>query len=456
MRRPGRWRQAGIALPFLAISAAMLMGFVALVVDIGRLSVVRTEVQSAADSCALAALADLDRTNGQLTRADASGRHAAALLPAGFQQTASGANQTTATLRFATGLNGVWVDAASVSVAEQSANYRTVECRVTHPGVRSFFARAVGASVDGALAATARAHGVPAQRACVLPLALERANPLAVARPWGLAANTVYYLVKPAVSLGVLGLSVTQLGYTVRLVDFTVAPGSAVGASTASIVAQVGTGICDVDLSVRPNQRAPLLTTSSDLDSVWGPWNARFGVYQAGSNLMPSVATPNTGLLPDITGWAPAPPPLIGTLSLTIAPESGRFQGNSGDNYQTNAGLRTVMPVSARPNAFAPSPAAGNHRELGASGRRLVVLPVTRPASNLNAQMRDIVDYACVWLYRPIGEDSIAVTLGLLTYKLSWAVEFLGFANAPDSPCRSHGLPGASTSLGPLVPALVQ
>ncbi|MCF8192030.1 MAG: hypothetical protein K9J04_04105 [Burkholderiales bacterium] len=450
-------RQAGIALPFLAISAAMLFGFVALVVDLGRLMVVRAEVQSAADSCALAAVDELDRTRGQLTRAEATGRFVAGLLPAGFQKPATGQNRTTATLRFSTAVNGAWVSAANVTATNQAANYRVVECVVSHPGVTTFFAQLIGASVDGAVTTVARATGVPSQTACVFPLALERAN-IANARPWGLVVNEVYRPVEPFVTIGLLGAINVDLNYQARLVDFTVPAGTVTGASNPTLIAQFGTGLCDVPMTVRVNQRAPLINDRDQLNAGWAPWNARFGVYTNNSPLIPSANAPNNGLLPDLTGWAPNPPPLLGVLSLTVAEEDGRFQNpdGNGNTYHLHANARTVMPASARPNNFAPSPAQGNHNAFAASGRRLVVVPVTTPPSNGNGQMRNVVDYACVLLHRPIGEDAAVLGLALITYKLSWALEFLGFANAADSPCRSHGTPGGASSLGPLVPALIQ
>ena len=68
-------------------------------------------------------------------------------------------------------------------------------------------------------------------------------------------------------------------------------------------------------------------------------------------------------------------------------------------------------------------------------------------------------------MYRPVGETSVPVNIRVLvlplntvnvTFPLSVPVEFLGFANAPDSPCRTSGMPGPAGARGPLVPALLQ
>src|SRR5689334_1793528 len=52
-------RQAGATLVMLGLAIAVLMGFAALVIDGGRLFVMKTELQSANDACALAAASEL-------------------------------------------------------------------------------------------------------------------------------------------------------------------------------------------------------------------------------------------------------------------------------------------------------------------------------------------------------------------------------------------------------------
>ena len=54
-----RSRQAGATLITLAFAMVVLLGFGALVIDAGRLFVMKTELQSANDACALAAASEL-------------------------------------------------------------------------------------------------------------------------------------------------------------------------------------------------------------------------------------------------------------------------------------------------------------------------------------------------------------------------------------------------------------
>lgn len=52
-------QQGGGVLILAALSLAVLIGFLGLVIDLGRLFVMKTELQSANDACALAAAAEL-------------------------------------------------------------------------------------------------------------------------------------------------------------------------------------------------------------------------------------------------------------------------------------------------------------------------------------------------------------------------------------------------------------
>lgn len=477
-RRPGRSR--GVVLPFLAVGMGALLAVVALVVDLGRLMLVRSELQASADACALSAVQELNQTVGQLQRAQMSGQHAASMVPRAFQSALSRtASDGATTVTFSTtGTN-------YVAASDSAAVHRFARCTIEHDGLGSFIGRFTGAAVDGGISATATATVRPASRACAVPLALDVAisdNPNAAAAPWGFSRNSVYYLIKPQYrAFSVPGLVSVNFGtglsnYNVRLVDLTSSSGATSGLGLESLLNQVGTGLCEVSTIGLPrtNVYAPLFTATADVDKLWPPWNARFGLYQSNSSLLPTNNKLDEGVLPDLSGWAPPPPqlerfPALISTSLRVPRESSRFTGTS-DGYQFHAGQRTATPTAARPIGFQPyaatggPSAAGNHRELGSSHRRLVTLPIVRAASSGDARQRNLVDFACAWLYRPIGEAngsnlgsllSISIN-GSPNYKLSAAVEFLSLASDADSPCRTAGMPGPAGARGPLVPALLQ
>jgi hypothetical protein len=158
-------------------------------------------------------------------------------------------------------------------------------------------------------------------------------------------------------------------------------------------------------------------------------------------------------------------------VTLAPAAEQGQFSSSVTGRYRSEAAARSVTPADARPFEYAPANAAGtasesgNHTAFGASGRRLAILPIVRSLSSSRA---DVVGYGCTLLHRPIGLTSDQQLQSLLTLlgirlgnsgsrlRLSIAVEFLGMADALDSPCRASGTPGATGATGPLVATLVQ
>ena len=70
--RPNSQRQRGAVMILFALSLTVLLGFMALVIDLGRTYVVRTELQNAADAAALAGAKDLNQTSAGVTSAVAT------------------------------------------------------------------------------------------------------------------------------------------------------------------------------------------------------------------------------------------------------------------------------------------------------------------------------------------------------------------------------------------------
>ena len=58
-RAQAQRRQRGAVAVIVALSALVLLGFAGMAIDVGRLYINRTELQSAADACALAAAGEL-------------------------------------------------------------------------------------------------------------------------------------------------------------------------------------------------------------------------------------------------------------------------------------------------------------------------------------------------------------------------------------------------------------
>ncbi|HRQ05296.1 MAG TPA: pilus assembly protein, partial [Nitrosomonas halophila] len=172
---------------------------------------------------------------------------------------------------------------------------------------------------------------------------------------------------------------------------------------------------------------------------AYNAWNTRFGLYQ-GSN------SP-TNAVPDFTGF-------------TYTAKSWNQCKNAFDDF---AGKRAnYAPYQDAKNKsdhtglkFPVDPSSVlTHREGG--DRRLVTVPVV-DCSVLNGPTKqtNAKSWACVLMLHPLDNnpENAAFCPGQQNRA---ALEYLGPADDPKSPCASEGVPGGQNSVGPLVPALVR
>src|SRR5262245_26934179 len=80
-------RQRGAMLLTAALVMFLLLGFIGVALDFGRLFVIRSELQTAMDGCALSAAQELDAQPDALTRARNAGKSASDLNGVDFQST---------------------------------------------------------------------------------------------------------------------------------------------------------------------------------------------------------------------------------------------------------------------------------------------------------------------------------------------------------------------------------
>src|SRR4051812_22517413 len=92
-----RNKQQGVSLILVAISLAVLLGFGGLVIDLGQLFVTKTELQSALDSCALAAAQELDGAADALTRPTSAAKTAGNANSVRYQKDAAAIADTDVT-----------------------------------------------------------------------------------------------------------------------------------------------------------------------------------------------------------------------------------------------------------------------------------------------------------------------------------------------------------------------
>lgn len=119
-----RSRQRGFVLIASAVGAIIAIGALGMAVDLGRMFLVKSEAQNFVDSTALEAAAELDGTNGGLTRA-------AAIPGQSTQRFDLGRTRfTNVTTRFSTSAAGPWSD---LNAAPQNSRFVRVTARAQPP-----------------------------------------------------------------------------------------------------------------------------------------------------------------------------------------------------------------------------------------------------------------------------------------------------------------------------------
>lgn len=167
-RRPAvrQSRQRGNVAMLLAIILPLLLGFAALVIDLGHGWQVRNQQQNAVDSAALAGVRDLDGTQAQFNPAIASAVYYASL---------NSANSQSVTVPAANVLVGNWDFNARTFTpyGGAMAAYKVNAVQVTAPSlaVPTWFAPIIGVNSENVQTTAVAVGGSPAQT-CGFPLAV--------------------------------------------------------------------------------------------------------------------------------------------------------------------------------------------------------------------------------------------------------------------------------------------
>lgn len=423
MRRPHSCgRQQGAVIVTVALVLLFLLGFMGIALDFGRLFIVKTELQTATDSCALAAAQELDGSASALTRATSAGLTAGNLNNVNLQSpTWDGKGKLQSVL---------FRDSAYVPTANP-LQARYAECSHQQAGVRLWLLQALGAFIGntaqypatGSVAALAVATRGSSQSTCPIPLALKP-------KAGGTAPN--YGFVQGEWVRLLMGQNVAvggEIGWA-----------NLDGTNSASQTETELNGYCGTKVG-------DTLGTPGAQLSVADAWNYRFGIYK--NNGDPSSVLQR----PDFTGYAytannwpsknnafsgPTPAGAHSTAANFITKRGAyascantgtALKGASGCEGITNLKLATFQKLAV------PGNTTGGHRQYGKS-RRIVTVPVINAASR-------VIDYSCMLMLQPISVPMVDIEL-----------EFLGNASLPGSPCTTSGLPGGTA--GPLVPVLVR
>lgn len=407
--------------------------------DFGRLFIIKTELQTAMDSCALAAVQELDFTgpatnpSNAITRARSAGKTAGNLNNVGFQSATWG------------GMGGI-VD-TDITFKDQSYNVTTdpalakyAQCQHTQADVRMWLLKMMGAFTGDHttfrdtqnVVASAVATRTSAQTTCPVPIAMKPKTG-GTAPTYGFTPGEWVTLIM-AQNAAVGG----QIGWA------NLDGSNSASETEAELEGRCGTRVGDT------------LGTPGTQSTVADVWNYRFGIYKNSSEV--AAHRPDlTGYAYTIKNWPSQRNAYNGLPVGSTEPTAQNFLtkrsafascADTGSNVRANGngngngnggGLScesiTGLSLNSFQNLAPPGDTTGGHKQYG-SNRRIVTVPVINAANK-------VVDYVCMLMLQPLSIPMTDVQL-----------EFIGNASNNLSPCTAGGLPGGSA--GPLVPGLVR
>ena len=400
-------RQTGAVAVTVAISIVVLIGFVGLALDLGRLFITKSELQNSADACALAAARELTGvSNTQLTIAKAAGMTIGTAHNVMFQ------SEPVSDISITFGVDQYAQDNEAFE-GETAKNMEYVRCSTRRRGIATWLIQILnilpGVDIgEQVVSASAVATLTNAQNNCAIPVGICEAD---LETAGGVNGAKGEWL-EGTLSEGMTG--------SFKWIDFSPPNG---GASELAELLK-GAGMCNV-----PSTGA-YVGESGFVASLADTWNTRFGVYKN----KPTQA----GSVPDFTGYAYTE---VTTPSKFGVYDDFKNQRKVNAPYQTND--ETGLNVKGSIDGSA---------ELEANGadRRLAAVPIVDCDNFIDGQTAEIKEWGCVLMLHPINDNASSKN------PVRMYLEYLGLASDPDSPCATLGVPGDSSSIGPQVPVLVK
>jgi Flp pilus assembly protein TadG len=395
-------RQGGaVAVSFILLSV-VLLGFVGLSLDVGRLYVSKTELQNAADTCALAAAGALTGGNvNQLTAAEDYGIAAGTRNLIGMQAIASTIARDDIT--FSATLGGTYQTKGAIGAP---LTMRYVRCTLQEANIPTLLIHVVNLLpgqniVPSTVRASAVASLEPSISNCALPVAI----------------CEVDILNKPAGTWieGILQPGQSNIEGAFKWIKY---PGYERKDQLESLI--TGEGQCDL------NNSSTIQSHPGFIDAMLTAWNTRFGIYRPGGANV-------TEARPDRTGWVYNP--TLFPAKFNALPDY-EYRKSQIPPHQSNPPYNL-----ANPNNWATDAEFQN----GIDKRRLVVGPVVDcPALGSNGTTA-IKGWACYLMLNPVFKSGDTMYL-----------EYRGSAEDIASGCVTSGAPGGPSAGGPKVPTLVQ
>jgi len=391
-----------VAVSFVILSI-VLLGFIGLAVDAGRLYVSKTELQNAADACALAAAAALTGANAdQLTAAENFGIATGTRNLVGMQDV-----PVTITpdqdVTFSQTLDGAYVTASAATGNELNMHY--ARCTLTESNIPTVLIQVVnllpGQNIGaGTVRATAVASLEPSISNCALPLAICKDD--VEGQP---AGTWIKGVLQPG----------DDIQGAFKWIEF---PGYERNKDLAGLLA--GAGQCDL------NSSSTISSHPGYIDSMLTAWNTRLGVYRPGG---PAAADAP----PDLTGWVYDPTTF--PAQANAMPDFLAKRAQDTPKHQATADYKLPSPNNWATDA----------QFQAGQDRRLVVGPIVDCPALASNGTTNIRGWACYLMLNPVFNPGDTMYL-----------EYRGLAENPSSGCVTSGAPGGPTAGGPKVPTLVQ
>ena len=398
-----RRQQRGIYTIMTALVLVVLIGFIGLAIDSSRQQSVHVELQNAADACVLAAVWELNGLPDAPARATLAGEYVSGQRNyKDFQDTL--ATVAGSDVTFSEKIAGPFLAAASVTTVP-----RYVRCTVRANSFVNNFMAVLGIGQSD-LSASAIAALQASRSTCSAPIAVcgNRAD-----SKFGLSTTTALYN---------SGLKDSGDLYSA---DFS----SCTRAESSLSTQMKKNGACNIitekdQCTVRPN-------IPGEFEQAW---NTRFGVIHADE-----VKTPDW--VPDLTGYSYPAPEVLPRVGKAVYDPAALGSNPYADYKAVQAPGRVAFS-----GTFPGYSKILSHSELlklGAPNRRLIVFPVIDCAGGNNK----VIGWACGLMLNPVNGSGETA---------NYRIQYIGLANASDSPCATAGIPGGGTAIGPLVPTLIQ
>lgn len=400
IRNIRRSRQGGAFVVTVCLMLFFLVGFIGIALDFGRLFIVKTELQTATDACALSAAHELNRQPDALVRATNAGLAAGNANGVVMQSALwNGKGQLTAT--------NISFRDQTHTVTTLPADARYARCEHTQlatptPLLRmlSLVADPQGGPSTANVFARAEATLAPSQSTCPLPLAMRP-------KVGGVKPDYGYTKGDWVTLLSKTGATNGQIGWA-----------NLDGSNNASETEAEMQGYCGTRVGSQ-------LGTPGVQASIADVWNARFGIYK--NNSGPDRAQPDyTGYAYTSNNYRQGRNALPDFLAKRAA-----FAGCAASVTACETALDIKLNSFQKVATTGPG---GDFRRYGGN-RRIAAVPVVDGANK-------VIDFVCMLMLQPMPAPMADVQL-----------EYLGNAADPGSPCIASGLPGGNA--GPLVPVLV-